>query len=122
LRPDYLLWLRNILIVKGEEKLDLSVAQGELVDKLAGTSFLTTAGYCNWVLAYAAAGHVLECCAIVRCEHAQHGPVLVDRMTGDWLLLDCYWVATFNLSQQHSTRLCMRPCSTHGTKCAPPPC
>ncbi len=80
------------------------MTQGELVDKLAGSPFLTTAGNCNWVVAYAAAGPVLEYFATVRCEHAQHGPFIDDMVTDDWLLFDCCWVATFNLPKRFPTR------------------
>ena len=67
LRPDFLLWVNNALLFKGEEKAgaeEMADAIKELVTKMTCTWAPTIYGDCLYQLAYAAAGSQLRFVAI----------------------------------------------------------
>jgi hypothetical protein len=68
LRPDFLFYVNQFLILRGEEKKkrgELNVAKNELIDKLRKWS-VHTFGYLNYIFGYACAGEALTFCSIFR--------------------------------------------------------
>lgn len=66
-RPDYLLWVNNALLLKGEEKAtarELPEALTELTSKMTSTWDSQVYGKCPYMIAYAVAGKLLSINAI----------------------------------------------------------
>jgi hypothetical protein len=67
LRPDFLLWVRQALLLKGEEKKsakEIADAIKEIMDKMTSTWNSKIYGACLYMFAYAVGGNMLQIFAI----------------------------------------------------------
>ena len=66
-RPDVLIWIKQALVVKGEEKKnaeELGKAKSEILDKMTSNWNVEVYGPCTYMFAFAVAGYMLEIYAV----------------------------------------------------------